>query len=309
MRGRRAPRPAPSARAANEIGRARERERRLRRDARGVARGDVPGADERDVQASHRSSSARIARTSSVGSRVVRLVLDGDRARVAEAPQRAHALLDRHDALAPAAREVRLAHRAHVLEVDVEHVRRRAPRSRAPRRSRASPTSPCRRSCRTTPGAARSPRDPREHVRRRLLLRMVLDPEPDAVAREHRADRRRVAREAAADDRRCRARARSRRRARRSGLDPRRVRRDAEAVPRERLARRVDVRVRRPLGMQVRAPDVDRVEAERTRVGEQRVEAARRRSRAARTPPASCGRRAPSRRWRSRSRGRRSSPS
>ena len=43
---------------------------------------------------------------------------------------------------------------------------------------------------------------------------MVLDPEPDAVTREHRPDRGRVAQEAAADRSTCRAQARSRRCAR-----------------------------------------------------------------------------------------------
>ncbi len=47
-----------------------ERQPRLFRDAPCVARGDVSGTDEGDVHASHPSSCARIARTSSVGSKV-----------------------------------------------------------------------------------------------------------------------------------------------------------------------------------------------------------------------------------------------
>src|SRR5262249_26627334 len=160
---------------------------------------------------------------------------------------------------APAARLVRLAGRADVLQMDVEHVLAElVDRTRSVVALRSPPAGVDRR-----PESAAACFDLRKHLVR-SAFRMVFDADPHAVLPRDRADFHRVAGDTAADHRSAElpcelARADDVRR-----LDPDGIRRYAETVPGHRLARDRHVLVRRPPGAEVRAPDVHRVEAEGT---------------------------------------------
>src|SRR5215203_153116 len=114
--------------------------------------------------------------------------------------------------------------------------------------------------------------DLREHVARRLLVGVVLDPQahsplaqdrhnPVAVAGKSGAD------QVGADGGRDLAGALEVRRP-----DPRRIRRHTQPVRVQESTRRLDVLVGRPLGVEVCAPQVDRLEAEAADVAQELVE-------------------------------------
>src|SRR4051794_37949460 len=101
---------------------------------------------------------------------------------------------------------------------------------------------------------------------------MVLDGEPDAALAERLREPPGIAGETGAEQRRTERDPDLAGAARVRDVDPRRVRGDAHASPCERGACLVHVLRGRPGRTEMRAPDVDPVEAERLHVREQRVE-------------------------------------
>ena len=251
-----------------DVGRSDELEPVDGTDPVGIARRDVAAADDPDPHPSHPSSCSRIARHSSLGSWSVRLMLHRVRAAVADAVERAHAGLDVDDAAAPCGRVVRLANREHILQVDVQDVRRELLDGAGRVVALCGPPA-------GVDGRAHRPvacLDLLQHLARRALG-VVLDREPDTVLAQHRHQHRCVARHAAADHVDAEpagelARARHVRRA-----DPRRVGRDGEPVTLEQRHGDPEVVIARPFGRQMGAPEIDGVEPERADPAEQLVEA------------------------------------
>ena len=194
-------------------------------------------------------------------------MLDRERAAVAEPCQRPHARLDVDDALAPGAGVVRLASPEHVLQVHVRDVAAELlDRANGVVALGAPPA-----------GVDRGGHRPlaRLDLGQQLVRRplgMILDRERDAVLAEDRRQRGRVAGEAAADHARADSARELAGAVDAAGPDPGRVGRDREPVSAERLARDRHVLVGRPVRTEVRAPEVDRAEAERADAAEQRVE-------------------------------------
>src|SRR5215203_973853 len=115
--------------------------------------------------------------------------------------------------------------------------------------------------------------DLREDVARRLLVRVVLDPQAHSPLAQDRHDAVAVAGESGADhvgaERGCDLAGPLQVR----WPDPSRVRRHTQPVRVQERACRLDVLVRRPLGIEVRAPQIDRLEAEAADVAQELVEA------------------------------------
>ena len=234
----------PSARAPSRSVAPTSSNLRRRRDRLRIAAGDVAGPDERNPHRNHPP-----AAPASPGLRSGRGPPAHARRRArrrSRSARGAHGGLDVDDTAAPGAGLVRLALAEDVLQVHVRDVLAEL-LDRAPRRSAASPTSPCRRSLR----ASRRRRDLRQHLSRRAL-RVVFDRQRDPVLAQHRRERGDLAGEAASDD----ARAEGERELARApdvpGADPGRVRRNGESVTRERVPQERDVLVGRPVGAQVR---------------------------------------------------------
>jgi hypothetical protein len=194
-------------------------------------------------------------------------VLDRERAAVAEPRQRPHARLDVDDAVAPGAGVVRLAPPEHVLEVHVRDVAVKL-------FDRANGVVPLGSPPAGVDGGRHRPLAGLDLGQNlvRCPLGMILDRERDAVLPEDRHQRGRLAREAAADHARADGARELAGAVDAARPDPGRVGRDRDPVPAERIARDRHVLLGRPVRSEVRAPEVDRSEAERATAAEQRVE-------------------------------------